>query len=88
MKAIMPGYGTTEALAAVITAFREDGKLEIDKTINTMGLYLIDNKLITVRLEEYTLAYDKLVSLPLEERQKIAIETRVYRTFGKKISPV
>ena len=38
---IMPGYGASEALAAIITAFREDGKLEIDKTINTMGLYLI-----------------------------------------------
>ena len=71
----MPGYGASEALAAIITAFREDGKLEIDKTINTMGLYLIDNKLIPVRLEEYTSAYDKLMLLPMEERQKTALET-------------
>jgi len=72
---IMPGYGAIEALAAIITAFREDGKLEIDKTISTMGLYLIDNKLIPVRLEEYISAYDKLMLLTVEERQKTALDT-------------
>ena len=83
---IMPGYGAIEALAAIITAFREDGKLEIDKTISTMGLYLIDNKLIPVRLEEYTSAYDKLMLLPMEERaEDSSRHSRVHRTSGKKI---
>jgi hypothetical protein len=72
---IMPGYGATEALSAIITAFREDGKLLIDKTINTMGLYWIDNKLVSVRLEEYLSAYEKLMSLPIERRQEIVKET-------------
>jgi hypothetical protein len=73
---IMPGYGATEALSAIITAFREDGKLSIDKTINAKGLYWIDNKLVPVRLdEEYLSAYDKFMLLPVEERQQIAKET-------------
>jgi hypothetical protein len=73
---IMPGYGPTEALSAIITAFREDGKLSIDRTINAKGLYWIDNKLVPVRLEEdYLSAYDKFMSLPIEERQRIAKET-------------
>ena len=72
---LMLGYGATEALSAIITAFREDGKLEIDRTVNTMGLYWIENKLVPVRLEDYTLAYDKLISLPVEERQKIALDS-------------
>jgi hypothetical protein len=72
---IMPGYSSAEALSAIIAAFREDGKLEIDSTIDTMGLYWIENKLVPVRLEEYTSAYDKLMSLPLEERRKIALDT-------------
>jgi hypothetical protein len=73
---IMPGYGATEALSAIITAFREDGKLSIDRTINAKGLYWIDSKLIPVRLEEeYLSAYDKFMSLPIEERQRIAKET-------------
>jgi hypothetical protein len=69
---IMPGYGATEALSAIITAFREDGKLSIDRTINAKGLYWIDNKLLPVRLEEYLSAYDEFMSLPTEERQQIA----------------
>jgi hypothetical protein len=72
---IMPGYGATEALSAVITAFREDEKLSIDRTINAKGLYWINNKLVPVRLEEYLSAYDKFVSLPAEERRQIAIES-------------
>jgi Bifunctional DNA primase/polymerase, N-terminal len=73
---IMPGYGATEALSAIITAFREDGKLSINRTINAKGLYRIDNKLVPVRLDdEYLLAYDKFMSLPIEERQHIAKET-------------
>ena len=73
---IMPGYGATEALSAIITAFREDGKLSIDRTINAKGLYWIDNKLVPVRLDdEYLSAYDKFMSLPIEERQRIAKET-------------
>ena len=73
---IMPGYGATEALSAIITAFREDGKLSIDRTINAKGLYRIDNKLVPVRLDdEYLSAYDKFMSLPIEERQQIAKET-------------
>ena len=73
---IMPGYGATEALSAIITAFREDTKLSIDRTINAKGLYWIDNKLVPVRLEvEYLSAYDKFMSLPIEERQRIAKET-------------
>ena len=73
---IMRGYGATEALSAIITAFREDGKLSIDKTINAKGLYRIDNKLVPVRLDdEYLSAYDKFMSLPIEERQRIAKET-------------
>jgi hypothetical protein len=70
---IMPGYGATEALSAIITAFREDGKLSIDRTINAKGLYWIDNELVPVRLEEeYLAAYDKFMSLPIEERQQTA----------------
>lgn len=73
---IMPGYGATEALSAIITAFREDGKLAIDRTINARGLFWIDDKLVPVRLdEEYISAYDKLISLPIEARQRIAKET-------------
>jgi hypothetical protein len=72
---LMPGYGITEALSAIITAFREDGKLEIDNTISKMGLYWIENKLVAVGLEEYTSSYDKLMSLPINERQKIVAET-------------
>lgn len=72
---VMPGYGATEALSAIITAFREDGKLEIDKTISKMGLYWIENKLIAVGLEEYITAYNKLMSLSIDERQKIVTET-------------
>ena len=73
---IMPGYGATETLSAIITAFREDGKLSMDRTINAKGLYWIDNKLVPVRLEEeYLSAYDKFMSLPMEERQRIAKET-------------
>ena len=73
---IMPGYGATEALSAIITAFREDGKLSIDRTINAKGLYRIDNKLVPVRLDdEYLSAYNKFMSLPIEERQQIAKET-------------
>jgi hypothetical protein len=34
---LLPGYNATESLYAIITAFREDGKLEIDRTINTIG---------------------------------------------------
>ena len=67
---LMLGYGATEALSAIITAFREDGKLEIDRTVNTMGLYWIENKLVPVRLEDYTFTYDKLISLPVEERRR------------------
>jgi hypothetical protein len=73
---IMPGYGANEALSAMITAFREDGKLSIDRTINAKGLYWIDNKLVPVRLEEeYLSAYDEFMSLPIEEQQQIAKET-------------
>jgi hypothetical protein len=73
---IMPGYGATEALAAIITAFREDGKLAIDRTINAKGLYWIDNKLVPVRLEEeYLSAYDNFMSLPVEERRRIVRDT-------------
>jgi hypothetical protein len=76
---IMPGYGATEALSAVITAYREDGKLSIDRTINAKGLYRIDNKLVPVRLdEEYLSAYDKFMSVSIEERQLIAKETVVF----------
>jgi hypothetical protein len=73
---IMPGYGATEALSAIITAFREDGKLSMDKTRNAKGLYWIDSNLVPVRLEEeYLSAYDKFMSLPTEERQRIVKET-------------
>ena len=72
---IMPGYGTTEALSAIITAFREDGKLQIDKTVNTMGLYWIENKLVPIRLEEHIFAYGKLMSLQIDERQNMIRET-------------
>src|SRR5918996_834635 len=73
---IMPGYGATEALSAIITAFREDGKLSIDRTISSKGLYWIDNKLVPVRLDdEYLSDYDKFMSLPTEELQRIAKET-------------
>jgi hypothetical protein len=72
---IMPGYGVTEALSAIITAFREDGRLEVDKTVNTMGLYWIEDKLVPIRLEEYISAYDKLMSLPIDERQNMIRET-------------
>jgi hypothetical protein len=72
---VMPGYGTTEALSAIITAFREDGKLELDTSISKTGLYWIENKLVAVGLEEYISAYDKLLSLPIDERQKIVAET-------------
>ena len=72
----MPGYGATEALSAIITAFREDGNLAVDRTIAAMGLYWIDNKLVSVRLdEEYISAYDKFMSLSIEERQRTAKET-------------
>jgi hypothetical protein len=72
---VMPGYGTTEALSAIITAFREDGKLEIDRSINKMGFYWIENKLVAVGLEEYTTAYDKLISLSVDEQRKIITES-------------
>jgi hypothetical protein len=72
---IMPGYGATEALAAIITAFRDDGKLDIDKTINAMGLYWIKDNLVPVRLEEYLSANEELMSLPVEARQKLVKET-------------
>jgi hypothetical protein len=81
---IMPGYGATEALSAIITAFREDGKLSIDRTINAKGLYWIDNKLIPVRLEEYLSTYDEFVSLPTEERQQMAKETVDFIEFLNK----
>jgi hypothetical protein len=35
----MPGHGATEAISPIITAFREDGKLAIDKSLNAKGLY-------------------------------------------------
>jgi Bifunctional DNA primase/polymerase, N-terminal len=73
---IISGYGATEALSAIIAAFREDGKLSIDRTINAKGLYWIDNKLVPVRLdEEYLSSYNNLISLPIEERQRIVRET-------------
>jgi hypothetical protein len=73
---VMSGYGVTEALSAIITAFREDGKLSTDRTINAKGLYWIDNKLVPVGLdEEYLSSYEHLISLPIEVRQRIAIET-------------
>jgi hypothetical protein len=72
---IMPGYGATEALSAIITAFREDGELIIDRTINTMGFYWIDKRLVPVRLEEYVSAYEKLMSLPIEEQQEAVKDT-------------
>jgi hypothetical protein len=90
---IMPGYGATEALSAIITAFREDGKLVIDRTINAKGLYWIDNKLVPVRLDdEYLSAYDKLMSVSIEERQQIGKETidfleNLVKTFKAGIIP-
>lgn len=66
---VMPGYGATEALAAIITAFREDKKLEIDKTINTMGLYWIDNELVPVGLDEYLNNYSN-GSLTIEKKKE------------------
>ena len=42
---IMPGYGAAESLNAIIMAFREDNKLEIDNSISTMGIYWVNGKL-------------------------------------------
>jgi hypothetical protein len=54
----MPGYGASESLNAIISAFREDDELDIDDSICTKGVYWINGKLVPVGLEEYLLAAD------------------------------
>jgi Bifunctional DNA primase/polymerase, N-terminal len=39
---VMSGYGATEALSAIITAFREDGKLQVEKSVSFEGYYYCD----------------------------------------------
>jgi hypothetical protein len=39
---IMSGYGATEALSAIITAFREDSKLQVEKSVDFEGYYYCD----------------------------------------------
>ena len=39
---VMSGYGATEALSAIITAFREDGKLQVEKSVYFEGYYYCD----------------------------------------------
>jgi hypothetical protein len=56
----MPGYGATESLSAIITAFREDDNLRIDNSINTIGIYWIDGKLVPVKIEKYILSQEQL----------------------------
>ena len=50
---IMPGNDSSSALSAVVTAFREDGDLVIDDSIETPGLYWIDNQLVPIKMDEY-----------------------------------
>jgi hypothetical protein len=35
----MSGYGATEALSAIIMAFREDGKLQVEKSVDFEGYF-------------------------------------------------
>jgi hypothetical protein len=53
------GGTVIEILSAMIDAFREDGKLEVDKTISSMGIYHTDGKLLFVECEEYIERYHK-----------------------------
>jgi hypothetical protein len=39
---VMHGYGATEALSAIITAFREDSKLQVEKSVDFQGYYYCD----------------------------------------------
>jgi hypothetical protein len=39
---VMSGYGAAEALSAIITAFREDGKLQVEKSVDFEGYYYCD----------------------------------------------
>ena len=39
---VMSGYGATEALSAIITAYREDGKLRVEKSVDFEGYYYCD----------------------------------------------
>ena len=39
---VMSGYGATEALSAIITAYREDGKLQVEKSVDFEGYYYCD----------------------------------------------
>ena len=42
---VMSGYGATEAFSAVITAYREDGKLQVEKSVDFEGYYYCDGSI-------------------------------------------
>jgi hypothetical protein len=57
---IMPGYTSPDKLiGSLVTMFREDEQLVTDQSINTMGIYWINNELVKIGLEEYLDHYFK-----------------------------
>jgi hypothetical protein len=53
------GGTVIELLSAMVDAFREDGKLEVDNRISSMGIYHVDGKLTFVGCEKYIERYQK-----------------------------
>ena len=47
---VVSSYGITEALAAIIGAFKDDMKLEVDKTVEFEGYYYSDNDIQISRI--------------------------------------
>lgn len=78
---LISAYGTTEALAAIITAFREDGKLIIDRSINSMGLYFMCQDTFPVCVNEMkALNGQDPKAVIMIEMLKSAIETQESRS--------
>jgi hypothetical protein len=48
----MSGFGAAESLSAIITAFREDGKLQIEKSVDFEGYYYCDGDIQRSRVED------------------------------------
>lgn len=88
---IMSSFGANESLANIIRAFYEDGDLVIDDSINNMGIYWLDGKLVPVRLDRYILAqlksYMETPSTDTEFKQQVADAVKAIEELITKFRP-